>query len=132
MFYRLPLYYSYRWIRVSLFLILNTQYDIIRHINNIPSLDVSSSLCTTETLLLVAGEDAGLAIPPTGPTLDAPDPTLLWCESVWSAMVVHLLAGESLPPIGEDVDGCWCVSNALNCKPNIDRRQKHIYILYII
>lgn len=77
---------------------------------------MSSSLCTTETLLAVAGEDAGLAMPPTGPTLDAPEPTLLWCESVWSAIVVHLFAGESPPPIGEDVDACWCVSNALNCK----------------
>lgn len=79
---------------------------------------MSSSLCTTDTLLAVAGDDAGLAMPPTGPALDAPDPTLLWCESVCSARVVHLLAGESLPPIGEDVDACWCDSNALNCEKN--------------
>lgn len=89
----------------------------------LPSLDVSSSLCTTDAPFAVAGDDAGLAMPPTGPTLDAPDPTLLWCESACeSATVVHLLAGESLPPIGEDVDACcccccWCVSKALSCEP---------------
>lgn len=97
----------------------------------LPSLDVSSSLCTTDAPFAVAGEDAGLAMPPTGPTLDAPDPTLLWCESACeSVTVVHLLAGESLPPIGEDVDACccWCVSKALSCGQKQNRCVRHCTI----
>lgn len=107
---------SFKWLKKPLPI---TKTIVMNHYywyESLPSLDVSSSLCTTDTLFAVAGEDAGLAMPPTGPTLDAPDPTLLWCESAWSTMDVHLLAGESLPPSGDDVDACWWVSNALSCE----------------